>query len=110
MWRPLQSSCCCWWIFSLVLPAFVLRAECHPALTGSQAELNYPVRGFRRAMASGTRLRRATAEETYWAYSAALFLVPPRRSSAPKVSLGRPFFFTSASEEKKATHAVPLSL
>ncbi|KAK2914596.1 hypothetical protein Q8A73_005190 [Channa argus] len=39
------------------------------ALTGSQAELKSPIQGFRRAMASGTRLRRATTEETYWAYS-----------------------------------------
>lgn len=31
MWRLLQSCCCFWWIFSLILPAFVLLwAECHP--------------------------------------------------------------------------------
>lgn len=32
MWRLLQSCCfCCCWIFSLVLPAFVLLwADCHP--------------------------------------------------------------------------------
>ncbi|XP_035857745.1 receptor-type tyrosine-protein phosphatase gamma isoform X2 [Sander lucioperca] len=71
MWRLLQSCCfCCCWIFSLVLPAFVLLwADCHPALTGSQAESQAPIQGLRRAAASGTRLRRATAEETYWAYS-----------------------------------------
>ncbi|XP_053172661.1 receptor-type tyrosine-protein phosphatase gamma [Scomber japonicus] len=70
MWRLLQSCCCCWWIFSLVLPAFVLLwAECHPALTGSQAESQAPIQGLRRATAGGTRLRRATTEETYWAYS-----------------------------------------
>ncbi|XP_056251447.1 receptor-type tyrosine-protein phosphatase gamma-like isoform X1 [Seriola aureovittata] len=71
MWRLLQSCCCCWWICSLVLPAFVLlRADCHPALTGSQAESRAPVPGLLRATAGGgTRLRRAAAEETYWAYS-----------------------------------------
>lgn len=31
MWRLLRSCCRCWWIFSLVLPVFVLLwAECHP--------------------------------------------------------------------------------
>nr|XP_033482263.1 receptor-type tyrosine-protein phosphatase gamma-like [Epinephelus lanceolatus] len=70
MWRLLQSCCCCWWIFSLILPAFVLLwAECHPALTGSQAESQAPIQGLRRATADGTRLRRAATEETYWAYS-----------------------------------------
>ncbi|XP_029287235.1 receptor-type tyrosine-protein phosphatase gamma-like isoform X2 [Cottoperca gobio] len=70
MWRLLQSCCCCWWIFSLILPAFVLLwAECHPALTGSQAESQAPLQGLRKAAASGTRLRRAVTEETYWAYS-----------------------------------------
>ncbi|XP_044205420.1 receptor-type tyrosine-protein phosphatase gamma-like [Thunnus albacares] len=70
MWRLLQSFCCCWWIFSLILPAFVLLwAECHPALTGSQAESQAPIQGLRRATAGGTRLRRAATEETYWAYS-----------------------------------------
>ncbi|KAM7423431.1 hypothetical protein PAMA_011136 [Pampus argenteus] len=70
MWRLLQSCCCCWWIFSLILPAFVLLwAECHPALTGSQAESQAPIEGLRRATAGGTRLRRAATEETYWAYS-----------------------------------------
>ncbi|XP_054472946.1 receptor-type tyrosine-protein phosphatase gamma [Anoplopoma fimbria] len=70
MWRLLRSCCCCWWIFSLILPAFVLlRAECHPALTGSQAESQAPIQGLRRATADGTRLRRAATEETYWAYS-----------------------------------------
>ncbi|XP_070758495.1 receptor-type tyrosine-protein phosphatase gamma-like [Enoplosus armatus] len=65
MWRLLQS-----WIFSLVLSAFVLLwAECHPALTGSQAESQAPIQGLRRATAGGTRHRRATTEETYWAYS-----------------------------------------
>ncbi|XP_071349280.1 receptor-type tyrosine-protein phosphatase gamma-like isoform X2 [Trachinotus anak] len=39
------------------------------ALTGSQAESRAPVQGLRRATAGGTRLRRAAAEETYWAYS-----------------------------------------
>ncbi|XP_068449984.1 receptor-type tyrosine-protein phosphatase gamma-like isoform X2 [Clinocottus analis] len=70
MWRLLHSCCCCWWIFSLTLPAFVLlRAECHPALTGSQAESQAPIQDLRRAMADGTRHRRAATEETYWAYS-----------------------------------------
>ncbi|XP_032368808.1 receptor-type tyrosine-protein phosphatase gamma isoform X1 [Etheostoma spectabile] len=71
MWRLLQSCCfCCCWIFSLVLPAFVLlRADCHPALTGNQDVSQTPIQGLRRAAASGTRLRRATGEETYWAYS-----------------------------------------
>ncbi|KAM7402814.1 hypothetical protein PAMP_018025 [Pampus punctatissimus] len=70
MWRLLQSCCCCWWIFSLILPAFVLLwAECHPALTGSQAESQAPIEGLHRATAGGTRLRRAATEETYWAYS-----------------------------------------
>ncbi|XP_041810678.1 receptor-type tyrosine-protein phosphatase gamma [Chelmon rostratus] len=70
MWRLLQSCCCCWWIFSLILPAFVLLwAECHPALTGSQAESQAPIQGLRRATPDGTRHRRAAAEETYWAYS-----------------------------------------
>ncbi|XP_030579702.1 receptor-type tyrosine-protein phosphatase gamma-like [Archocentrus centrarchus] len=68
MWKLLQWCCCCWWIFSLIFPAFVLLwAECHPALTESQAESEGPIQGFRRA--SGTRSRRATTEETYWAYS-----------------------------------------
>ncbi|XP_042354745.1 receptor-type tyrosine-protein phosphatase gamma [Plectropomus leopardus] len=70
MWRLLQSCCCCWWIFSLILPACVLLwAECHPALTGSQAESQAPIQGLRRATAGGARLRRAATEETYWAYS-----------------------------------------
>ncbi|KAM9860277.1 receptor-type tyrosine-protein phosphatase gamma-like [Aulostomus maculatus] len=70
MWRLLQTCCCCWWIFSLLLPVFVLLwAECHPALTGSQAESQAPVQGLRRAAADQTRHRRAAAEETYWAYS-----------------------------------------
>ncbi|XP_051270864.1 receptor-type tyrosine-protein phosphatase gamma-like isoform X2 [Dicentrarchus labrax] len=89
MWRLLQSCCRCWWIFSLVLPAFVLLwAECHPAsigtlqtgwqsitegptntLTGSQAESQAPIQGLRGATADGTRHRRAATEETYWAYS-----------------------------------------
>ncbi|XP_075952856.1 receptor-type tyrosine-protein phosphatase gamma-like [Anarhichas minor] len=70
MWRLLHSCCCCWWIVSLILPAFVLlRAECHPALTGSQAESQAPIQGLRRATADGARLRRAATEETYWAYS-----------------------------------------
>ncbi|XP_029907017.1 receptor-type tyrosine-protein phosphatase gamma-like isoform X2 [Myripristis murdjan] len=66
MRRLLQSCCCCWWILSLVLSAFW--ADCHPALTGSQAEAAAPLQGLRRTP-SGTRLRRAAAEETYWAYS-----------------------------------------
>ncbi|XP_068568705.1 receptor-type tyrosine-protein phosphatase gamma-like isoform X1 [Cebidichthys violaceus] len=70
MWRLLHSCCCCWWIFSLILPAFVLlRAECHPALTGSQAKSQAPIQGLRRATTDRTRLRRTTTEETYWAYS-----------------------------------------
>ncbi|XP_068997578.1 receptor-type tyrosine-protein phosphatase gamma [Embiotoca jacksoni] len=70
MWRLLQSCYCCWWIFSLILSASVLLwAECHPVLTGSQAESQAPIQGLHRATASGTRLRRATTEETYWAYS-----------------------------------------
>ncbi|XP_037630135.1 receptor-type tyrosine-protein phosphatase gamma-like isoform X3 [Sebastes umbrosus] len=70
MWRLLRSCCCCWWIFSLVLPAFhLLWADCHPALTGSQAESQAPIQGLDRATVDGTRLRRATTEETYWAYS-----------------------------------------
>ncbi|XP_070697567.1 receptor-type tyrosine-protein phosphatase gamma-like [Pempheris klunzingeri] len=70
MWRLLHSCCCCWWIFSLILPAFVLLwADCHPALTGSQAESQTPIQGFRRATAGVTRHRRAATEETYWAYS-----------------------------------------
>ncbi|XP_027135089.1 receptor-type tyrosine-protein phosphatase gamma isoform X1 [Larimichthys crocea] len=70
MWRLLQSCCYCWWIFSLILPAFVLLwAECHPALTGSQAESQAPIQGLRRATADETRHRRAATEETYWAYS-----------------------------------------
>jgi len=39
------------------------------ALTGSQAESQAPIQGLRKAMADGTRLRRAVTEETYWAYS-----------------------------------------
>ncbi|TNN88182.1 Receptor-type tyrosine-protein phosphatase gamma [Liparis tanakae] len=39
------------------------------ALTGSQAESQAPIQGLRKAMADGTRLRRAATEETYWAYS-----------------------------------------
>ncbi|XP_076605770.1 receptor-type tyrosine-protein phosphatase gamma-like isoform X2 [Chaetodon auriga] len=70
MWRLLQSCCCCGWIFSLIFPAFVLLwADCHPALTGSQAESQAPIQGLRRATASRTRHRRAATEETYWAYS-----------------------------------------
>ncbi|XP_035008131.2 receptor-type tyrosine-protein phosphatase gamma isoform X2 [Hippoglossus stenolepis] len=70
MWRLLQSCCCCWWIFLIVLPACVLLwADCHPALTGSQAESQAPALSLRRATADGTRLRRAATEETYWAYS-----------------------------------------
>ncbi|KAM9362290.1 receptor-type tyrosine-protein phosphatase gamma-like [Symphorus nematophorus] len=70
MWRLLRSCCCCCWIFSLVLPACVLLwADCHPALTGSQAESQAPVQGLRKATAGGTRHRRAATEETYWAYS-----------------------------------------
>ncbi|XP_058487247.1 receptor-type tyrosine-protein phosphatase gamma-like [Solea solea] len=70
MWRLLRSCCCCWWIFSLVLSASVfLWADCHPALTGSQAEFQAPVLNPDRATAGGARLRRAASEETYWAYS-----------------------------------------
>ncbi|XP_040889876.1 receptor-type tyrosine-protein phosphatase gamma-like [Toxotes jaculatrix] len=70
MWKLLQSRCCCWWIFSLILPAFALLwADCHPAPTGCQAESQAPVHGLRRATAGGTRLRRAATEEAYWAYS-----------------------------------------
>ncbi|XP_062420161.1 receptor-type tyrosine-protein phosphatase gamma-like isoform X2 [Pungitius pungitius] len=69
MWRLLHS-CRCWWIFSLMVPAFVLlRAECHPALTGSQTESQASIQGLRRATVDGTRPRRAATEETYWAYS-----------------------------------------
>ncbi|XP_068172147.1 receptor-type tyrosine-protein phosphatase gamma-like isoform X2 [Antennarius striatus] len=65
MWGLLQSRRR--WICSVVFPAFLLflRADCHPALTGSQA----PVQDPRRAPAGETRHRRAVAEETYWAYS-----------------------------------------
>ncbi|XP_060897489.1 protein tyrosine phosphatase receptor type Ga [Labrus mixtus] len=70
MWRLLQSCCCCWWIFSLVLPACVLLwADCHPALTGSQAESQSPIQGLRSAATGETRHRRAATEENYWAYS-----------------------------------------
>ncbi|KAM9365354.1 receptor-type tyrosine-protein phosphatase gamma-like [Pholidichthys leucotaenia] len=70
MWRPLRSCCCSWWICALLLPACALLwAECHPALTGSQAESQAPIQGLHRATAGETRLRRATTEETYWAYS-----------------------------------------
>uniref|UniRef100_A0AAQ4NN36 protein-tyrosine-phosphatase n=1 Tax=Gasterosteus aculeatus aculeatus TaxID=481459 RepID=A0AAQ4NN36_GASAC len=60
MWRLLHPCRCCWWIFSLMVPAFVLlRAQCHPA----------PIQGLHRATVDGTRPRRAATEETYWSYS-----------------------------------------
>lgn len=66
MWRLPQSYCYCCWIFFLLLSAFVfLWADCHPALTGSQA----PIKGLHRSTPSRTRHCRATTEETYWAYS-----------------------------------------
>ncbi|XP_042084041.1 receptor-type tyrosine-protein phosphatase gamma isoform X1 [Haplochromis burtoni] len=66
MWTLLRSCCC--WILPLVFAAFVLRgAHSHPALTGSQAESEGPIQGLQRT--GEIRLRRATPEETYWAYS-----------------------------------------
>lgn len=65
MWRLLHSC----WILCVSMAACVLRAEGHPALTGSQAETRAPIRGLGRAGAGGMRLRRAATEETYWAYS-----------------------------------------
>lgn len=50
------SHCCCLW--SALLPGCPW-AQAHPASTGSPAPIQDP----------GTRVRRATAEETYWAYS-----------------------------------------
>ncbi|XP_051930997.1 receptor-type tyrosine-protein phosphatase gamma-like isoform X2 [Hippocampus zosterae] len=70
MWSLLQTCYYCCWIFSGVVPSFVLFwAECHPALTGNQAESFSPDQGLRQTMAGETRLRRATTEDTYWAYS-----------------------------------------
>ncbi|XP_057701959.1 receptor-type tyrosine-protein phosphatase gamma-like isoform X1 [Corythoichthys intestinalis] len=70
MWRLLQTCLYCCWILSVVVPSSVLLwAECHPVLTGNQAESCAPVQGLRTARAGETRLRRAATEETYWAYS-----------------------------------------
>ncbi|XP_054866597.1 receptor-type tyrosine-protein phosphatase gamma-like isoform X2 [Amphiprion ocellaris] len=70
MWRLPQPCCFCCWIFFLLSSALLfIWAECHPALTGSQAESQTPIKNLRRSAASGTRHCRATTEETYWAYS-----------------------------------------
>ncbi|XP_051803954.1 receptor-type tyrosine-protein phosphatase gamma-like isoform X2 [Acanthochromis polyacanthus] len=70
MWRLPQPCCYCCWIFFLLLSALLfIWAECHPALTGSQAESQAPIKDLRRSTAGGTRHCRATTEETYWAYS-----------------------------------------
>ncbi|XP_077458632.1 receptor-type tyrosine-protein phosphatase gamma-like isoform X1 [Stigmatopora argus] len=65
MWRLLPMCLHCCWIFSVVVPS----SECHPVLTGNQADSCAPVRSLRTATTVGTRLRRAATEETYWAYS-----------------------------------------
>ncbi|XP_061793662.1 receptor-type tyrosine-protein phosphatase gamma-like isoform X2 [Nerophis lumbriciformis] len=57
-----------WIVFPLAF--FLLRTDCHPALTGSQTESHAPpVQGLHSAMTGETRPRRAATEETYWAYS-----------------------------------------
>ncbi|KAL1265108.1 hypothetical protein QQF64_003135 [Cirrhinus molitorella] len=63
--RRLLRPRCCWWIPPLLFSSLLLRwAHCHPALAeGNTAEHHdRPI---------GVRHRRA-AEESYWAYSAAL--------------------------------------
>ncbi|XP_077428797.1 receptor-type tyrosine-protein phosphatase gamma-like isoform X1 [Vanacampus margaritifer] len=70
MWRLLKTCYYCCWILSWVVPSFVLFwAECHPVLTGTQAESSSPVQRLRTAMAGEKRVRRAATEQTYWAYS-----------------------------------------
>ncbi|XP_077385775.1 receptor-type tyrosine-protein phosphatase gamma-like isoform X1 [Festucalex cinctus] len=70
MWRLLKTCYYCCWILSWVVPSFVLFwAECHPVLTGTQAESCSPLQGLCTAMAGEKRVRRAATEETYWAYS-----------------------------------------
>ncbi|XP_035245254.1 receptor-type tyrosine-protein phosphatase gamma [Anguilla anguilla] len=64
MRRLLES--CCWWIFSLILSAFVLFwADCHPALTGGHPGT---LRGGDHGTTAGPRFRRAVVD-SYWAYS-----------------------------------------
>ncbi|KAM9813913.1 receptor-type tyrosine-protein phosphatase gamma-like [Neosynchiropus ocellatus] len=67
MWRLLPP---CRWICGVLLPAWLLlRADGHPALTGSKAKSQALIQGLRGAAVGETRLRRAATEETYWAYS-----------------------------------------
>lgn len=68
-WVPHQGRRMLLMLFPLFVVTFIsLLFLCPAALTGNQAESSRPDRGLHQT-AGETRLRRATTEDTYWAYS-----------------------------------------